>query len=469
MAHEAEPWLGIDFGTCRTRAAILIGGELRKVDLAHGAYNRSYDMPTAVYIRESGEILVGEQALHTRFRDPSRYHHQFKLDIANSRGVTALVNGVPKRYAWSELVGAILLHIRLSAEGEYNNGRPFKRAVLTVPAIYTPGGAGTPWSVMEEAGRMAGFEEVRIEKEPHTVAIFYDYELTNAGHNVGPEGETSLVYDLGGGTFDPALIRRSGHTFEILRAQSGKGILCGGTFFDQAIREHFSQQCPEIIKNLKPALRTADGVIQQADALSAARYERDRIGLEGFLIDLKHRFADPWVNEVEEFVPLSSDTVYRLTRAEFDALLSPMLDETIGCCVDLMRLAGIGWQEISRILLVGGSCHLPLVGEKLRASAHAEGAHKTEICWKRIVGTNRILDPSFATCMGATLAPLVLTPLLKGAGNEAGLSATQSPASTLRTAPVPKPAMPNRTDYRVENDPFGVFLRKRGDAEGKVD
>src|ERR1043166_6440377 len=97
----AMPMMGIDFGTCRSSAAVRIGREPHAVVLGG---EQSLDIPTAIYIDPGGNILVGDDAIDGRLRDSTRYRDKFKLNIARDHGVSVPVNGANRSFAWADLV-----------------------------------------------------------------------------------------------------------------------------------------------------------------------------------------------------------------------------------------------------------------------------------------------------------------------------------------------------------------------------
>jgi len=396
MSDLTTSWVGVDFGTISCAAAVLIGNLPVPVTLG---FESAAFMPTAIYIEADGTILVGEAAVNARIRDPSRFRDRFKLDIGSSRGVTVTVQATPRTYSWEEVVAAVLRKIRRSAEIECNNGTPLTRITLTIPALYAEGGA--EWNVMLKAASLAGFEHVNLLREPYAAAIYYDHLLREEGLHVDEEGRLTLVYDLGGGTFDPALIRRREHSYELVGVRTGQhGVPCGGILFDDKLRQDFKAKCPEAAAQLKPIAHTAEGSLSPQDVARARRRLRDVDEVEKFLKKIKHGFASPEVAEVNQPDPISLTEDYRLSRGEFYAMIAPSLDDTLESCRALMERAAVPWSELGRIVMVGGSCHIPLVREKLEAMLRDAGG-SPEICWKRVGNTP--FDPLLAVCFGAAL------------------------------------------------------------------
>jgi molecular chaperone DnaK len=393
MTAAASPTMGIDFGTCRSSAAVRIGSEPHPVALGSG---QARDMPTAIYVESDGKIVVGEEAASARLRDSTRYRDRFKLDIASARDIALPVGHAIRTYSWVDLVAAVLRRCRVRAETQLNNTATLTDVTLTVPTLYVEG--GPEWRVMQAAAQAAGFSHVRIARESHAAAIYYDHLLRRAGVELDPEGKITLVYDLGGGTFDPTLIRRRAHAYELVGAGAyDGGVKCGGILFDEQIRRDFADKCPMAWQRLRASGDSA----AVSDEGIAWRRAKDAHDLESFLITVKHRFASPDLGEVNEREPITGHN-YRLTRAEFYSLIEPLLDRTIDSCRELVQRASVVWRDIGRIIMVGGSCHIPLVRDKLEALVREAGA-KVEICWQRIGQTDRVVDPHLAVSLGAAL------------------------------------------------------------------
>ncbi len=399
MSDRSIAWVGIDFGTISCSAAVRLGNELLAVNL--GGISAPTDMPTAFFIEDSGAILVGQEAVNARAKDPLRYRDRFKLQIGNRAGITVAVDGRPRHYAWVEVIAAILLRIRRAAEVDCNNGKPITRATITVPALYATGGA--EWQAMVEAAAQAGFSDVHVLREPYAAAIYYDHLLARTGRRTdrGADGSVTMIYDLGGGTFDPALIRRGEQGYVLIGAAAAReGVPCGGIVFDERLRQDFKAKCPQAAAELARVEFAVDGQPTPDELRRTRRREKDIVELESFLMKIKHGFAAPGMDAVDTLDPILLSEPYRLSRADFNALIASAIDETIDSCRALMRTNDVAWRDVGRIVMVGGSCHIPLVREKIAEMLAREHA-QAEICWRKIDNTS--FDPLLAVCFGAAL------------------------------------------------------------------
>ncbi len=212
MNTQDNKWLCIDFGTCNTAAAFLVGGKPHLV-----RYGNSSFFPTVACVLDSGDIQVCGNAEPLRDKFAEFFQQEFKLQISDP----ADING----RSYQDIVAEILRFVRHAAELE-NNNNALDKALITIPAIYT---ASDPRKdVMLQAALQAGFSEVDFLPEPQAAACHYVYVSGDKKPGL------SLVYDLGGGTFDPVLIDMSS-TPQIL---GEGGVRCGGQFFDAAVYKY---------------------------------------------------------------------------------------------------------------------------------------------------------------------------------------------------------------------------------------
>ncbi|HOX51788.1 MAG TPA: Hsp70 family protein, partial [Fibrobacteria bacterium] len=382
--------LGVDLGTSSTSAVVAIGSELRPVHLGDGLDN-DFAMPTAVFIDGPDRFLVGEQAINALQSAPECFHENFKRKI----GQYASFPAAGGRYTYTDLAAAILKHARVSAQYEWNNEHPIDRVVLTVPLLYGEG--GDPWKAMEEAARSAGFQDVTLLREPYAAALHYQHILPRNGANPLGDGEITLVYDLGGGTFDPALLKHVAGGFGIL-GSGDSGIRCGGAYFDEKLMEDFESKCPGTMELLRLSPVRDDDSVEMVLARSRKRISYSRIS--EFLRKAKHRLSRPDCSSFQEPNPVTGEE-YRITRDEFEAMILPLVDATMAACASMVEHCGVDWGQITRFLMVGGSCKIPLVRKRLEHLAVEKGAGGREISCGRIGTTDRSYDPLLAVGMGA--------------------------------------------------------------------
>lgn len=387
--------LGIDFGTCYSCAAYLKDGVLVPIkDTTSGSYQST--IPSAVFVEENGSYIVGQGAINMLAQDPERFIHEFKRLIGAGHGYS--IRG--KRIEIWELVAQMLKKIK--KEAEQNEGT-IDNVVLTIPATYNQ----AKKDLMRKAASAAGFKDIELITEPVAAAIYWQ----DKHQNMLRDGTITLVYDLGGGTFDTVLVKKSGRSFNFFGSPAGDDAI-GGLTFDGQILEDLSVRSKIVRQFLAGA---AENVEQEAMRLRFGQVLRD------FTREFKHRLSEreKWA----DFLPFAFGGMeqYTLTREAFNGMISEDIDRTMNICDAVVKEAGLSWENVDQILLVGGSTRIPYIREAL------------EQRFRRPV--YRCDEPDMAVCYGAAaykneqpitehrtkLAPLPANNL--GAGNSA--SATE--------------------------------------------
>ena len=226
-----EPFLGIDFGTSKSSMA-WVNPSTNHAELLRNAEGRDAT-PSVIYYGER-ETLVGEPAEHMIEDEAERQRVvlSIKRDLVNAP--TLALPG--KRVKRIEIVAEVLRKLKRDAE-ERRFHQKVTRAVITVPAAFD----AAQRRKIKEAGKLAGFTEVELLEEPVAAALAYG----RAGQAVG---DSILVYDLGAGTFDLALLARENGTFRL--ACEPRGLArCGGDDFDRALYDYCEEiaQQPEVM------------------------------------------------------------------------------------------------------------------------------------------------------------------------------------------------------------------------------
>ena len=363
---KQQTWMGIDFGTCYSSAARLNGSEPVMIPVTNAPETGSTQRPTVAYISKNNEIKTGYAAEPYRFNDPERFFAEFKLEILDR---DPLLPDSPVTHA--DLVTAILSDIKTDACKD-NNNTPVHNAIITVPAIYLKD--GPRWKIMKDAAYAAGFDTVELFHEPQAAALYYSHVSgeTNDG--------LTLVYDLGGGTFDPALIQDAGADGKLIQAGNSGGIVCGGLSFDH-----------EIFKDLRTRFSEAARAEEDGDFPKIA---------ELYSVSRKVKHLLSGSRQAALPLPFDPDKEYTLSRTEFEKMISPLLDKTLNCCTNLLQSAKKEWKDLTRVLLVGGSTHIPLVRRKISDYLKMVGAEHVRITRTTIDSEIRV-DPVCAVAAGA--------------------------------------------------------------------
>src|SRR4051794_13425895 len=210
--------LGVDLGTTFTAAAVTTD---RGVDLLPLG-NRALQVPSVVYVMPDGAILVGEAAERRGAGDPTRLVREFKRRVGDS--VPIIVGGSP--YS-PQLLLSHLLRWVVGVATE-RQGAPPAEITVTHPANW----GAFKRDLLTQATELADVPGATLCSEPEAAAIAY------ASRNRVAAGDRVAVYDLGGGTFDAAVLRRDADgTFGLVGSPEGIEHL-GGVDFDEAVFRH---------------------------------------------------------------------------------------------------------------------------------------------------------------------------------------------------------------------------------------
>ena len=318
--------LGIDLGTTFTAAAIARGSSVQVVALGTNAAA----IPSVVFLKEGNTILVGESAIRRAATDPGRVAREFKRRIGDPTPI--LLGGSP--YA-AEALMARLLRRTVDAVAEREGGDA-ARVAVSHPANWGP----YKLDLLMQAVRMADVKVDRYLTEPEAAAISW------AAAERVESGTIVAVYDLGGGTFDAAVLRKTDHDFEILGEPEGIERL-GGVDFDQALLAHVSSALGGALDDLDP---TDPAVLS---ALARLRQE---------VVEAKEALSTDTDTVVPVLLP-GLNTEVRVTRAEFEAMIRPPLSDTVSAMRRALRSAGVVPADLGAVVLVGGSSRIPLVAE----------------------------------------------------------------------------------------------------------
>lgn len=318
--------LGIDLGTTYTAAATARGDRVEIVGLG----NRAASIPSVILLREDETILTGEAANRRAATEPGRVAREFKRRMGDPTPL--LLGGSP--YS-AEALTAKLLRWVVDRVAELEGGRAGHLAI-THPANWGP----YKQDLLAQAIRMADLPGAVTLTEPQAAAISYA-----ANERVEP-GEIVAVYDLGGGTFDAAVLRRTVDGFEILGEPEGIERL-GGIDLDEAVMAH-------VRRGLGDALDGLD--LDDETTLSAlARLRRE-------CVDAKEALSGDTEVAIPVLLP-ALQTEVRLTRGEFEQFVRPTLTDTVAALRRALDSADLQPDDVATVLLVGGSSRIPLVAE----------------------------------------------------------------------------------------------------------
>ena len=328
--------IGIDLGTTNSCVAVMEGGE--PVVIANAEGNRT--TPSVVAFSKTGERLVGQVAKRQAVTNPERTI----VSIKRHMGSDYKINIDGETYT-PPMISAMILQ-KLKADAESYLGETVSEAVITVPAYFSD----SQRQATKDAGRIAGLDVKRIINEPTAAALAY---------GVDKEAEQKvMVYDLGGGTFDVSILDIGDGVIEVL-ATNGNTHL-GGDDFDECVMNYLVSE-----------FKKAEGIDLSNDKVAMQRLkeaaEKAKIELSGVTstnINLPYITADATG-------PKHLDVT--LTRAKFNELTAHLVEATAGPVKQAMSDAGLTANDISKVLLVGGSTRIPAVQDEVKKLTGKEG------------------------------------------------------------------------------------------------
>ncbi len=325
--------VGIDFGTTFTAAAVHRDGEQTAELVTLG--ENGVAAASVVFVASDGSYVMGDAAVRRAVTDPDRVVREVKRRIGDQTPL--LVHGEP--------IGAHTLAARFIAwvadrvaerEGELPDA-----IAVTCPATWGP----HKRMLLTDALGFQGLSDVTLVTEPEAAAVAYA-----TSQHVEP-GSAIGVYDLGGGTFDAAIVRQlDDGGFALTGRPDGVDPL-GGIDFDDAVFEH-------VRESLGPMWTGLDFTDPQVRS-AAATLRRE-------CTDAKKALSSDTEVTIPVLLPGVSTQV-RMVRGEFEALIAPAVDSTIEAMRRTMDSAELGDKGLSAVLLVGGSSRIPLVAQRVSA------------------------------------------------------------------------------------------------------
>jgi len=328
--------IGIDLGTTNSCVAVMEGGEPVVITNAEG----SRTTPSVVGFQKDGERLVGQVAKRQAVANPTRT----VVSIKRHMGSDYKVKIDDKEYSPQEISAMILSKLKKDAEAYL--GEPVKDAVITCPAYFSD----SQRQATKDAGRIAGLNVLRVINEPTAAALAYGLDKDTSSHKV-------IIYDLGGGTFDVSILDIGDGVFEVL-ATNGNCML-GGDDFDK-----------KIIDWMVSEFKASQGVDLSGDKMAMQRLkeaaEKAKIELSGMTstsISLPFITADANGPKHLEMT---------LTRQKFDAMTADLVNATLEPLKKAMADAGLTYDKVDKVILVGGSTRIPAVVEAVKKATGKE-------------------------------------------------------------------------------------------------
>ena len=357
--------IGIDLGTTNSCMAVFVCGGPIIIPNAQGGHTT----PSVVAFTQEGQRFVGASAKQQQLSNPQRTISSIKrfmgrqwdevseemaivaytVEKGDGGDVKITVEGT--KYAPEELSAMILQ--KLKADAEAYLGESVTDAVITVPAYFND----AQRKATKDAGRIAGFNVLRVINEPTAASLAYGLDMT--------DDQTILVFDLGGGTFDVSILGLGSGLFEV-KATNGDNHL-GGDNFDKSI-----------VDWLLGEFKRDQGIDLSADPTALLRV-----------------YSAAEQAKIELSTPAGPKHLsLELTRGKLNEISAPLIARTVEPIRQALADASIVARDIDHVVLVGGMTRMPLIQNKV----------------KELIGKepHRDIDPDEVVAMGAAIQAGIL-------------------------------------------------------------
>src|SRR5712672_2383087 len=350
--------VGIDLGTTNSLVAY-VQGDAPVVIPGEDGLNL---VPSVVALDDKNQIVVGNAARKYLIETPERAVYSvkrlmgrgvedikeelkffpFRLADDIQPGEVLRIKVGERTYTPPEISAHVLRQLKRNAERFF--AAPVTKAVITVPAYFND----AQRQATKDAGRIAGLDVLRLVNEPTAASLAYGLDKKKNG--------IIAVYDLGGGTFDISVLKLHDGIFEVI-ATNGDTHL-GGDDIDNLL---IGIALEDIAGDQGADLR------RQPEAIQAIRKA---------VIEAKIALSSQHSVKLDVELPGGEHYLREITREQFEQLIQPVIDRTIGPCKQALKDAGLKPEQIEEVVLVGGSTRIPkvraLVKELFQREPHAE-------------------------------------------------------------------------------------------------
>ena len=350
----AENIVGIDLGTTNSLVAFM-QGETPVVIPGDDGLNL---VPSVVALDQNNQPVIGNSARKNLIETPERAVYSikrlmgrgvedireelklfpFRLAEDLQPGEVLRIKLGDKTFTPPEISALILRQLKRNAE-RYFAG-PVTKAVITVPAYFND----AQRQATKDAGRIAGLEVLRLVNEPTAASLAYGLDKKQNG--------IIAVYDLGGGTFDVSILKLHDGIFEVI-ATNGDTHL-GGDDIDNLL---ITIALDDIRGDLNLDLR------RNAEAVQAIRKA---------VIDAKISLSSQPSVKLDVELPDGKRYLREITREQYEQLIQPIIDRTVGPCKQALKDANLKPEQIDEVVLVGGSTRIPKVRALVKELFHRE-------------------------------------------------------------------------------------------------
>jgi Fe-S protein assembly chaperone HscA len=368
--------VGIDLGTTNSLVAFMQGDTPVVIPGEDG----SNLVPSVVALDDNAQSIVGNAARKYLIETPERAVYSIKR--LTGRGVEDIQEELKlfpfrladdlqpgevlriklgdRTFTPPEISAFILRQLKRNAERYF--GGPVSKAVITVPAYFND----AQRQATKDAGRIAGLDMLRLVNEPTAASLAYGLDKKKNG--------IVAVYDLGGGTFDISILKLHDGIFEVISTNGDTHL--GGDDIDNLL---ISIALDDIRGDMGFDLRRSGEAVQT---------------IRKAVIDAKIALSAQSSTKLDIELPGGKRYEREITRAQFEQLIQPILDRTVGPCKQALKDAARKPEEIDEVLLVGGSTRIP----KVRALV--------EELFQRVPHTD--LNPDEVVALGAAVQANIL-------------------------------------------------------------
>jgi molecular chaperone DnaK len=358
---------GIDLGTSNSLVAKFDKGN---VEIFKNPNGFKETLPSVVGFRND-RTLVGEQAKTFAERDPKSVASRFKRKMGTSE--TLQIKGIKASKTPVELSAYVLKELKSFV----HTGESLEAAVITIPASFDT----VQSNATREAGILAGFKTVVLLQEPIAASLAY----ANKERTVDLKNSQWMVYDLGGGTFDVALVRIVEGELTVVDHEGDNYL--GGTDFDALLVEKLL--VPELerrgdFKDLLAEMKSESGKYNRLWHSLVHKAEEAKIELStktSAEVDLGS------VRDLTDDQGKVVDSIITISRSDLDAVLRDAVDGTTDMMKKILVRNALQPQDLQFILMVGGSTYIPYVRKRVE-----------EVMGIRV---NTSIDPTNAIAVGA--------------------------------------------------------------------
>ena len=382
--------IGIDLGTTNSCVSVLEAGSAKVIPNPEGGRTT----PSVVSFK-NGERIVGDAAKRQALTNPNTI-----ISIKRLMGSGKKVEAEGKEYTPEEVSAMILSYMKDYAESYL--GEKVTKAVITVPAYFND----SQRQATKNAGKIAGLEVERIINEPTAAALAYGLEKD--------EGQTILVYDLGGGTFDVSILELGDGVFEV-KSTNGNNKL-GGDDFDNRIIDYLVDE----FKKDNGIDLSKDKMAMQRLKEAAEKAKKDLSGV------VSTQISAPFIAKGDDGEPVHLDVT--LTRAKFEDLIRDLVESTLDPVKKALKDAKMDKKDIDKVIFVGGSTRIPMVYDLITKELGKEPSR--EVNPDEVVSMGAAIQGGVLTGDVNDIVLLDVTPLSLGIETLGGVMTTLIPRNT---------------------------------------